>query len=90
MATTDKAPDEDPVREDFVEERPVWEEDLASAFSPEWDPNFEPEKEEEAGEAPPPKEPPIENMGVRSVARSADGLTVLNTLEVLPPFDFSV
>lgn len=30
------------------------------------------------------------DMGVRPIARSAEGLTVVNTLEVLPPFEFSV
>ncbi len=30
------------------------------------------------------------DMGARSIARSAAGLTVENTLEVLPPFELSV
>jgi hypothetical protein len=30
------------------------------------------------------------DMGSRPIARSAEGLTVVNTLEVLPPFEFSV
>jgi hypothetical protein len=30
------------------------------------------------------------DMGTRAIARSAEGLTVVNTLEVLPPFEFSV
>ncbi|MFV8754007.1 hypothetical protein ACNOYE_25970 [Nannocystaceae bacterium ST9] len=30
------------------------------------------------------------DMGNRPIARSAEGLTVVNTLEVLPPFEFSV
>jgi hypothetical protein len=30
------------------------------------------------------------DMGTRAIARSAEGLTVINTLEVLPPFEFSV
>jgi len=32
----------------------------------------------------------LRDMGARAVARSAEGLTVLNTLEVLPPYQFSV
>jgi len=30
------------------------------------------------------------DMGTRAIARSAEGLTVENTIEVLPPFEFSV
>lgn len=30
------------------------------------------------------------DMGVRCIARSAESLVVLNTLEVLPPFELSV
>lgn len=84
--------DDDPVAEDFVEEISPWEEDFATDLVPEWEPPFEAEEagEPEAAEAPPPGEPPIKDMGVRLVARSTKGLTIVNTLEVLPPFDFSV
>lgn len=30
------------------------------------------------------------DMGTRAIARSAEGLTVMNTLEILPPFELSV
>lgn len=90
MAASTDTQDDDPVREDHVEDRPHWEEDFATRFHPRWEPKFEEEKAEPEPEPPPKRERPIKDMGVRAVARSADGLTVLNTIEVLPPFDFSV
>jgi hypothetical protein len=90
MTEPGNPPDDDPVREDFIQEIPVWEVDHATDFHPQWEPRFEEEIAEPEPEAPPPKEPPFKPMGVRLVARSADGLTVVNTLEILPPFDFSV
>ncbi len=90
MTTQSEQPDEDPVPEDFIEERQPWEEDFATDLSPGWEPRFEEEEEAPPATPPPPKEPPVKAMGVREVARSADGLTVLNTIEILPPFDLSI
>lgn len=46
--------------------------------------------EREAADPVPRIEPQMIDMGVRHVARSGDGLTVINTIEVLPPWDLSV
>ncbi|MDC3956758.1 hypothetical protein [Polyangium jinanense] len=58
---------------------------------PEWDPDREPAAEPEAGASPPgpPAQGSIEDMGVRCVARSADGTRAVCTLEVLRPFVLS-
>ncbi len=90
MTDPNSTQDDDPVREDHVEDRPPWAEDFANSFHPRWEPKFEEEAPAPEPEPPPRKERPVKDMGVRAVARSADGLTVLNTIEVLPPFDFSV
>lgn len=55
--------------------------------------NVEPEaaeEEAEEGEPVPEREKPIVDMGTHYVARSANGRTVMNTIETLPPYRFSV
>lgn len=47
-----------------------------------------PEREE--ADPVPKEEAKMVDMGVRHVARSGDGLTVINTIEVLPPWELSV
>jgi len=58
---------------------------------PEWDPDHEPAAEPEASAAPPgpPPQGAAEEMGVRFVARSADGTRAVCTIEVLRPFVLS-
>jgi hypothetical protein len=76
------------------------DDDGSSGNHPEWEP-FELEPEEQRTVAPEPEDPEPEpvpklgqpkyiHMGTRHVARSAEGLTALNTIEILPPFEFSV
>ncbi|EYF07211.1 hypothetical protein [Chondromyces apiculatus] len=76
------------------------DDDGSGGGHPEWEP-LEPEPEEQRAAEPEPEDPPPEpvprakraevvHMGTRQVARSAEGVVALNTLEVLPPFEFSV
>lgn len=55
--------------------------------------NVDPDTGEVKAEDGPPvpeRERPIVDMGTHYVARSANGLTVMNTIETLPPYRFSV
>jgi hypothetical protein len=50
----------------------------------------DPEPEPEADEPLPPAENQMKDMGTYPMARSADGVVALNTLEILTPFELSV
>ena len=89
----------------YEDEDPIVEADVVPGSHAEWDhpEEYVPEDAEDGPAAEPEPEPEPEpalpipkvelgpkDMGKRLVARSASGTKVINTLEVLPPLEWSV